>query len=145
MSVSQGDLCFICDESLSNGEVTLVNERGVNRLRESSVKRKINAHSYLLKNVIEIKVHSACQKQYNNEKLIAAFLKRDESKPVPGPSRRSSGPAYTFKNHCFLSGNEVPKDFLEKQLKLPLERRDHVFLCGKLSMRHYCECCRSTW
>lgn len=49
-------MCFICEESLSEGEITLVKERGVNRLREASVKREIHAHSLLLTKLKEVRV-----------------------------------------------------------------------------------------
>ncbi|KAG8176230.1 hypothetical protein JTE90_011100 [Oedothorax gibbosus] len=61
MSDSHGAECFICDESLNEGETLIVKDRGVNRLRESSAKRKLTAHSAFLNNVKEVRVHTSCQ------------------------------------------------------------------------------------
>ncbi|KAG8194133.1 hypothetical protein JTE90_000971 [Oedothorax gibbosus] len=85
MSDSHGAECFICDESLNEGETLIVKERSVNRLRESSAKRKLTAHSAFQNNVKEVRVHTSCQVSYNNDKLIAAYLRKAASGPVPGP------------------------------------------------------------
>lgn len=146
MSGSHGAVCFICAESLSEGKTLVVKDRGVNRLRESSAKRKLTGHSAFLNNMNKVRVHTSCQKSYNNDKLIAAYLQRAASQPAPGPSRRSLNEhVFTFKNHCFICGNEVPKDFEEKQKKHPLARRDQVSLCGKLSMKESILSIVNTW
>lgn len=111
-------------------------ERGVNRLIESSVKRNIKAHSLLLRKWIEVTVHTACQKQYNNEKLIAASLHGGNvSQNTPSTLRRSSNPGFNFKGHCFLCAEEISEDFKEQQKKLPMTRRDSVHLVEKLNMK----------
>ncbi|CAL1281751.1 unnamed protein product [Larinioides sclopetarius] len=67
-------LCFICTETLSEGQVRLVKERGAKTLLASSISLKNIENQRLLKGVNEIYVHSACQIKYNNPKLIKAAV-----------------------------------------------------------------------
>lgn len=129
MSVSAGADCFICDKSLSVGEVVLVKERGVVSLRNASLKREIISHQSFLKNISEVTVHVACQKNYTNDKLILAFLRR-RGKCAQTHSFRSSIP----KTKCFICGEEIPEEYFEKQKKLPKSRRDPVHKVEQLDV-----------
>lgn len=83
-------------------EVTVVKQSGVNRLSETSVKPK--THSLLLWKLIEVTVYTTCEKQLNNEKIIAASFRRD-SVPQNAPSapRRSGNLSINFKATVFFA------------------------------------------
>lgn len=54
-------------------EVTVVKQSGVNRHSETSVKRK--THSLLLRTLIKVIVYTTCEKQLDNEKIIATSFR----------------------------------------------------------------------
>lgn len=121
--------CFICEESLAEREVAVVKKRGVATLLASSVKRKKPEHQRLLEGVEEITVHTACQKNYNNEKLILASLRRERDTVTTAPNPTRSGKpslSFDFNNKCFLCEEEVTEEYRLKQTKLPKERRNSV-------------------
>ena len=62
MATPAPNLCFICNDSLNEGEVVVVKKRGIQTLSESSVKRQNPIHKRLLRDLTEVTVHSACQK-----------------------------------------------------------------------------------
>lgn len=124
---SKSDLCFICKEGVESGELTVVKARGIARLLESSVKRKLSADGQFLCGLSAVRVHSACQTRYNNEKLIAAFARHEYNTSnalSPVLTRRSQVAKFNFTNTCFLCEGAITDDFRAKQLKLPLERRN---------------------
>lgn len=126
-STSSGsDLCFICKGGVESGELSVVKARGVARLLESSVKRKLSADEQFLRGLSEVRVHSACQTRYNNEKLIAAFARRgyDTSESRFLVPTRSQVQKFDFTNACFLCEEAISDDYRAKQAKLPLERRN---------------------
>lgn len=120
-----GDLCFVCRDSLNEGEVTLVKERGVRTLLASSISLKNQANIKLLQNVAEISLHSACQKRYNNPKLIKAAVERGDHEVRPSrPTRTTS--QFDFRENCLLCGEPITDDFIVKQRKLPPSKRNKV-------------------
>lgn len=133
MSVSEGADCFICEKRLSDSKVVLVKQRGVISLLNASVKRGITSHQSLLKNLTEVAVHVTCQKNYTNDKLILAFLRRGGASEQTH-SLRSSGPKFDFKTKCFLCGEEITEEYLQRQNKLPMPRRDPVHKVEQLSV-----------
>ncbi|KAG5890230.1 hypothetical protein JTB14_028771 [Gonioctena quinquepunctata] len=68
--------CFIFGDILQESEVIEVKEKGLETFRQASIKRKDNKYK-LLVGLKSIVVHDACRKRYNNEKLIAAALRRE--------------------------------------------------------------------
>lgn len=131
VSTSSGsDLCFICIGAVEACELSVLKARGVARLLESSLKRKLSTDEQFLGGLSEVRVHSACQTRYNNEKLIAAFARRgyDTSKtPSPVFTRRSQVGKFNFTDACFLCVEAITEDFRAKQAKLPVERRNAPF------------------
>lgn len=126
-SLTVAERCFICEESLSDREVTVVKKRGVATLLASSIKRRKPEHQLLLGGVEEITVHSACQRSYNNEKLISASARREHDARATTPkSTRSGKPPFDFNNRCFLCEEEVTEEYRQIQAKLPCERRNAV-------------------
>lgn len=61
-STSEMVRCFICEESLECGGVSVVKKKGVVTLLASAGKRRQREHRRLLKGVSEITIHTACQK-----------------------------------------------------------------------------------
>lgn len=113
--------CFICERSLSEGAVVTVKERGLNTLREVSVKRGDGKSKLYLQHLKSIVVHDACRKNYTNEKLISASSRRGSDVPIPpSPSSflRSTVPSFNFKDYCFLCNVKIDEEFLLKQKKL---------------------------
>ncbi|GBN52133.1 hypothetical protein AVEN_148393-1 [Araneus ventricosus] len=71
--------CFICHSSLSECEVVIVKERGIRTFIKSSANRTLQANERLLKTLTVVPVHNACQKKYNNPKLIAAAIRHGDT------------------------------------------------------------------
>lgn len=110
-------MCFICEKTLSESDVAVVKERGVKTLLKSSELQGYRAHTRILRTICSVTVHAACQKNYINEKLIAAYYYKDNKPQLASTSRRSSIPTIKFKSQCFLCTEEITPDFLDKQKK----------------------------
>ncbi|CAG9814961.1 unnamed protein product [Phaedon cochleariae] len=124
-SSTEAGLCFICQNSLAEGEVNVVKAKGVARLLDSSVKRKKSADEQFLKNLKQVTVHSACQKKYNNEGMIKASLRRGHDAPRPSlRSYRSERAPFDFNNRCFLCEDVITDEYRKRQAKLPIDRRN---------------------
>ena len=81
--VSSANLCFICNAtnaSLNEDNLVLVKEREIRIFIQSSISIKNVTNQRLLQNVLQISVHSACQKRYNNPRFIAAVVNRGENR-----------------------------------------------------------------
>lgn len=119
-------LCFICKESLQVGVVSVVKKRGVATLLASAVKRRQVEHQRLLEGVEEITTHTACQKKYNIEKSIVAYLRRESEPPNLPKTTRSSTTSisFDFNNQCFLCDESANEEYKQRQNKLPVERRN---------------------
>lgn len=131
------NLCFICDKILHESDSVIVKERGVQTLIKSSEKRGQHEHVRFLKTLSSVTMHNACQKHYNNEKLIAAYLNRKKNPPPAetSTSRRSVIPSFNFKTQCFLCTEEIPEDFLKIQTKKELLDRDKIHLVEQLGVK----------
>lgn len=130
MENPQVDLCFICEKTLSESDVVVVKERGVKTLLKSSELRGNRAHTRILRTLSSVTVHGACQKNYINEKLIAAYCRKKDNEPqVASTSRRSSIPTFNFKAQCFLCTEEITPDFLNKQKKRGYHSSHRDFVC----------------
>lgn len=134
MASNEGN-CFICENPLKDSEVTEVKEKGLETFRKSSVKRKDNKCK-LLEGLTSIVVHEVCRKRYNNEKLIAASLRRGSDVPTPQLHLRFTHPTFSFKDHCFLCAAEITAEFLAKQKQTRLCNRNVVYSVRKLSMKN---------
>lgn len=134
MAASSSDVrCFICNGV--SGDFTLVKGRGIKTLLEASIKRKNLSHKNYLMDLSRVNVHSACQKNYTNGKLIKACLRRAD-KSVPESSQtRSNVDAFAFKDHCLFCNETITAEFLEMQVKLPLYRRTVVHLVQMNTLR----------
>lgn len=60
-------------------------------------------------------VHVVCRKRNNNEKLIAAALRRETDAMTSQPLLRSSHLTFSFKDHCFLFAAEITAEFIATQ------------------------------
>lgn len=139
MSAFDLEICFICKQSLNEGEILVVKERGVKKFQEVSVKRKNPQHQYFLSGLSQVNVHKACQKSYTNERMIAAYVRHmtdnpDEQSSVSS-SVRSKSDAFDFKNQCILCGEELPENFQANQQKLPPSKRNYVYKVMKLEVK----------
>ncbi|KAG5869947.1 hypothetical protein JTB14_026234 [Gonioctena quinquepunctata] len=115
--------CFICGDILQESEVIEVKEKGLETFRQSSIKRKDNKYK-LLVGLKSIVVHDACRKRYNNEKLIAAALRRGSDGTTSQVQLRSTRPTFSCKNHCFLCAAEITAEFISKQKQTRLCEHD---------------------
>lgn len=111
------DVCFICDEVLDNDveKVTTVREKGLKTFIESSKMRKDGEHAHLSKKSA-VEVHERCRRNYSNEKIIAAHLKKVEHEREQ-VKRRSTEAPFNFKTHCFMCGLVITDEFMEQQEK----------------------------
>ncbi|GBM41424.1 hypothetical protein AVEN_129620-1 [Araneus ventricosus] len=133
--------CFICENLLQESEVIEVKEKGLETFRKSSIRRK-NNKGKLLEGLKSIVVHDVCRKRYNNEKLIAASLRRGSDVTTPQPQLRSTHSTFSFKDHCFLCEAEITAEFIAKQKQtyklapfpLSLFNDDGMRKCVKSSM-----------
>lgn len=83
-----------------------------------------------------ILVHDVCRKQYNNEKLIAASLRRESVATTSQSQLRSARATFSFAEHCFLCAAVITAEFIAKQKQTRLCDRDIVYSIRKLSMRN---------
>lgn len=128
--------CFICRKSLDEGVVVTVKKKGVLTLLGASVKRRQTDHSQISKNRDEIRVHSACSKNYSDPSRIDVALRSESPTPETSAKHlRSVSEKFIFKGHCFLCGEKVPEDYLTKQKKLPMNLRNPVRLVEKMEVR----------
>lgn len=127
--------CFICANPLQENGVIEVKEKGLETFRKSSIKRKDNKDK-LLVGLTSIVVHDVCRKRYNNEKLIAASLRRGSDVTTSHSQLRSTLPTFSFRNHCFLCAAEITAEFIAKQKKTRLCDRKIVYSVRKLSMKN---------
>ncbi|GBM77031.1 hypothetical protein AVEN_67135-1 [Araneus ventricosus] len=133
--------CFICENPLQESEVIEVKEKGLETFRKSCIKRKDNKGK-LLEGLKSKVVHDVCRKRYNNEKLIAASLRRGSDVTTSQPQLRSTHPKFSFKDHCFLCAAEITAEFIAKQKQtyepapfpLSLFNDDGMRKCVKSSM-----------
>lgn len=111
------DVCFICDKVLNNDveKVTTVREKGLKTFIESSKKRKDDHHVQLSKKSA-VEVHEKCRKNYNDVKMITAYLKKVEEGREQ-VQRRSTEPPFNFKTQCFMCGLVITPEFMEQQRK----------------------------
>lgn len=118
--------CFICDNILTKSEVIVVKEKGLETFRQSSLKRKYGKVKFL-RGKTSIAVHNGCRKRYNNEKLIAAYLRRGGEASSSTVQRRSAEVQFSFRDHCFLCADKITAEFLEKQKQTRLRDRKIVY------------------
>lgn len=130
---STSSTCFICGLSLQEGEIVLVKERGVQTLRSSSAALKNSENERLLRHLKQIYIHTACQKRYNNTKLIKAAVQRGET-DMKKRNTRASSEQFNFNNHCFLCGEAITAEFIEAQKKCSPEKRNTVHTVVKIAM-----------
>lgn len=126
-SNTETDQCFICEGCLADHEVSVVKQRGVATLLASAAKRAKPEHQRLLEGVQEVAIHVACQKKYNNERLILASLRRESQTPTPTPRPTRSSNAslsFDFDNKCFLCDEMATEEYRQKQSKLSVDRRN---------------------
>ena len=94
-------------------KVTSVREKGLKTFIESSKKRKNGEHVKLGK-ISSLEVHERCRKNYINERMITARMKKmDQGKD--GVKRRSTEESFRFQTHCFMCGLEITPEFIEQQ------------------------------
>ena len=116
------NVCFICDEVLDNDveKVTTVREKGLKMFIESSKKRKDGEHVQLSKKSA-VEVHERCRKNYSNERMIAAHLKKVEQGRDQVKIRSTEAP-FSFKTHCFMCGLVITPEFIKQQRKKKTNR-----------------------
>ena len=131
-SLDRREVCFICQKA--EGDVLTVQQRGVKTLLNSAIQRKISTHRRFLNNLSEVKVHSACQKNYNNPKLISAYLKRGPE-PSTSSTLRSTVKQFDLKNNCFYCGEKSGDDWVAKQRKLPIDKQNSIHKVMKLELK----------
>lgn len=106
--------CVICDKVLADGTpTTVVREKGLQTFVESSKKRGDGKTVYF-KSSASIEFHEKCRRQYTNEKLVAAAVKRareNDSKHPLGLRSCNSDPTFSFKTHCFICGNVISPNY----------------------------------
>lgn len=111
--------CFICDDFLSNKESVVIKERGLKTLIDSSKRRKDGKH-ILLEGRWFVTVHCNCRKSYVKESNIATSLTTTKN------TRRSDIPVFDFKHKCLLCEGDASDEFLKKETKKPVQKRDRV-------------------
>jgi len=118
------NLCFICNEVLNNdvAKVTTVREKGLKTFIESSRKRKDGEHVQLSKKSA-VDVHERCRRNYSNERMIDAHLKKMDQ-GTEKIKRRSTEAPFSFKTHCFMCGLDITPEFIEKERKKKTNRNN---------------------
>ncbi|KAJ8886807.1 hypothetical protein PR048_013019 [Dryococelus australis] len=80
------DICFTCDNSLSDGNIAVV-ERGLQTLKDASFNRG-DGYIEHLKNLNTVTTHFQCRKDYIRKSSIIAFKRRRDEED-PGTSQSS--------------------------------------------------------
>lgn len=107
------DKCFICNESLSSGDVVEV-RRGLQTLKNASVARSDGNIEYL-NTVTVVNVHSNCRKNYTNNLSIAAFKRRQEEPSTSTSPRKKRINSFDFKKLCLFCGEEASEELERKK------------------------------
>ncbi|GBM29730.1 hypothetical protein AVEN_156912-1 [Araneus ventricosus] len=126
-TTSVTNYCFIRHSSSSEGEVVIVKEREIKILIKSSTNRKLQANERLLKTLTVVSVHNACQKKYNNPKVITAAIRHgDTGLQKQTVQLRSTSEKFDFKTHCVLRAEEITNSYPEAQTKKEIRLRNIV-------------------
>lgn len=124
---------------LEIGEVVMMKEKGIATLRTASIKRGLQENDCFLQSLKEVSVHNKCRKNYTDNKMISASIRRGNEtvkEPTVKPSLRSlSEQPHFLKNICFLCGEEITEAFLNLQERLPISRKNYVHTVEKLDMK----------
>lgn len=126
------DYCFICNKSLSDGDISTV-ERGIKTLIESSVERGDGNINYL-KDKKSVTVHRECRKDYTRKSSIVAVKRQRDAEEAgtslspPRVRTRSSG-SFSFENLCFFF-------VVKKLLKRVRRRKNFKFVALYVVFRH---------
>lgn len=122
------EVCILCDDFLSSGEVEEVKQKGVVRIVQSS-KRRNDGKEVLLSGRDSVKVHVKCRKKYTVEKSVAV-AERKAARPDPAPINNPADLIperpqndFSYGDHCLFCGDEFTAEFKEKEKKKPVDRR----------------------
>lgn len=110
--------CFICEKSLKFEGAGTVKKKRIETLIKSSIKRGRKDHNKILKNRVQIQVHSACSKNYCDERRINSSLRQRLGKAGTYTSSqqvRVGAKIFNFKSHCFLCGEVIKQDYALSQ------------------------------
>lgn len=127
------DICFICDKSLLKGDICEVKEKGLNTLRSFSVKRR-DGKDTLLKGVKCISVHQACRKVYTKDRSAEALLKSSQKLAEASCSKRNIV-GFDFKKKCIFCAEDAAEEFLKKESKKLVGKRDIVQRVETMTMK----------
>lgn len=111
------DLCFICDQPLSESETVNV-VRGLHTLKSASISRN-DGHIEYLNTVTSVNVHTDCRKKYISKNSIEACKRRhEEEEPSTSSdrSRKKRNDGFDFKTLCMFCG-EVARSNPKKEEK----------------------------
>lgn len=108
------EVCFICSESLTEGEIVVV-DRGMKTLIDSSNERSDGFDEYL-KDKQSVTIHKQCRKMYTRKSSIAAAKRQRETETAstsgispPRTRARGNDSSFCFKKYCLFCGNEADK------------------------------------
>ena len=112
--VKMSEVCFICNESLTESEIVVV-DRGLKTLMDSSTERGDRFDEYL-KDKTSVTIHKQCRKAYTRKSSIAAAKRQCEAEiattsGISPPRTRARGneSSFCFKKYCLFCGNEADK------------------------------------
>lgn len=105
-------VCLLCDEQLDEQKITVVKERGIQTLINSSIERRDGKHGTLKKESC-IPVHEKCRIAYNKKSNICKAL----FKPSDAKETRSGLDLFDFKKNCIFCGNAADDTFMKLELK----------------------------
>ncbi|GFW68434.1 uncharacterized protein TNCV_3299761 [Trichonephila clavipes] len=119
------DLCFICNELLSQGNPVNV-VRGLKTLIAASIERNDGYINFFLNSSTYVNVHTECRKVYISKNSIAVLKRRIEnSKPLSSPSvpHKRRNEMFDFKKLCLFCG-EVVDEAVDTKQKREVQAQD---------------------
>ncbi|XP_048000447.1 uncharacterized protein LOC125237427 isoform X2 [Leguminivora glycinivorella] len=117
----ENNRCIICGNYL-NDNITVVKERGLQRLFACSVTRADGKQNFF-KNRTEVRVHSKCRNSYCNPKCMQAVLKR-QRKAWQSMSALAGG--FDFQNKCLICDKDASVLFEQRHALYPESNRAAV-------------------
>ncbi|CAH1155651.1 unnamed protein product [Phaedon cochleariae] len=135
--MSGQNICFICEKTLNEGETLEVKARGLNSLKESSVRRKDNKVGQL-RGLNSVIIHVKCHKTYTRERSIIAAIRANTGE-TSGTVRRSNLLTFEWKTKCLFCAQDASEQFLAREQKNHVDKRDSVGLIQTLNMNEKLE------
>lgn len=127
--------CIICEKPLSDGNVRILKEESIRSCIDSSIRRKDKKHLQF-RQFKTLNVHTNCAKQYTWERNIELAERKLNAPSNSTSTRRSSNINFDFNNLCFICEKDASDAFIEKQRKVPANKKQEVHMVTNQNLKN---------